>query len=343
MTISTLKRLLVICLLCLGCPLLRGQNYDFFIGENDWKYHRHHIEFGVGTTNFLGDLGGKDGIGTNDLKDLEWTEFHLAGLLGYRYTFAKWLYGRFDFSYSRLAGDDRLTQETFRNNRNLHFRSNVFEINLMPEIQVRFGGKKGHQYQLNRANSKKSPWRIRGTYFSVFGGLGLMHHNPKARLGNTWYELHPLRTEGQGLPGGPAEYRLWRLNVPVGANFMMRLQRQWLFGFEVTYRFTFTDYLDDVSTNYYNPYDLALYQQGSDLADIAAYLSNPALGLTSGGLPDIATAPGQQRGDPRDNDAYFYVMFKVDYMLMQKDSFKRRKTNKKGSFKRIRSAKPMRF
>ncbi|MBL7943349.1 MAG: hypothetical protein JNM00_11310 [Flavobacteriales bacterium] len=331
--------LLFVCLV----PVCRGQMYDFFIEDNDWKYHRHHFEFGVGTTNFLGDLGGKDGIGTNDLKDLEWTEFHLAGLAGYRYTFKKWLFGRLDFSYSRIAGDDKLTQEAFRNNRNLHFRSNVFEINLMPEIHLRLGGKRGHQYQIDRVNKNSGPWRIRGSYFSVFGGIGIMHHNPKAKLGGTWYDLRPLRTEGQGLPGGPEEYKLWRLNVPVGFNFMVRVHRQWLFGFEVTYRFTFTDYLDDVSTNYYNPYDLALYQQGTGMEDIAAYLSNPALGLANGGLPDMATAPGQQRGDPRDNDAYFYVMFKADYMLMKQDNFTKRKTKGFGRGRRARTIRPMRF
>jgi len=320
-----------------------AQLYDFFPEDNDWKYHKHHLEFGVGTANFLGDLGGKDAIGTNDLKDLEWTEFHLAGMVGYRYALRKHLYGRIDFSYSRVAGDDKLTLETFRHNRNLHFRSNIFEVNLMPEFHIKLGNKKGRQYKLDRENSNSSPWRIRGTYFSIFGGIGVMHHNPKAFIGEQWIELRPLHTEGQGLPGGPKEYKLWRLNVPVGANFLVKMHRQWKFGFEITYRFTFTDYLDDVSTVYYNPYDISLYQQESGMSDIAAYLSNPALGLANGGLSDIATAPGQQRGDPRDNDSYFYIMFKADYMFIKKDSFKRAKTRLSKGVRKFKRPRPMRF
>lgn len=317
--------------------------YDFFPEDNDWKYHKHHLEFGVGTTNFLGDLGGKDAIGTNDLKDLEWTEFHLAGMVGYRYTFNKNVYFRTDFSYSRIAGDDKLTLETFRHNRNLHFRSNIFEINLLPEYHIKLGSKKGKQYNLDRQGVKSGPWRIRGSYLSIFGGLGVMHHNPKAFLGDQWIPLKPLRTEGQGLPGGPKEYKLWRLNVPVGANFMVKMHRQWKFGFEVTYRFTFTDYLDDVSSSYFNPYDIALYQDDAEMGYIAAYLSNPALGLANGGLNDNVTSPGAQRGDIRDNDSYFYIMFKADYMFMEKDKFKKKKTRAFKSYRAFKKPRPLRF
>ena len=44
-----------------------GANAQFF-NKNKWEDHRHQIRFGIGASNFLGDLGGKDGIGTNDFR-----------------------------------------------------------------------------------------------------------------------------------------------------------------------------------------------------------------------------------------------------------------------------------
>lgn len=338
--LPTVKKSILISLIL--CSVLSGfgQYYDFF-PEDQWKRWRHHIEFGIGTTNFLGDLGGKDAIGTNDLRDLEWTQFHLAGYLGYRYVIHKYFFGRLNFTYGRLTGDDKLTKESFRQNRNLNFRSNVFELDLMAEFQIRLTNRKGHQHDLKRKNAESGPWRIRASYFSIFGGIGLFHFNPKTNLDGSWVELRPLRTEGQGLPNGPEEYKLWQFNIPLGFNFMLRFDRKWMFGVEVMHRFTFTDYIDDVSTNYYNPYDLALYNdQGT--GDIAAYLSNPSLGIANGGLPDIVTAPGQQRGDPKDNDAYFYVMIKADYLLMNKAKFKQKKTFKSGNSRRFKSPRKFR-
>ena len=139
--------------------------------------------------------------------------------------------------------------------------------------------------------------------------------------------LAPLATEGQGLPDGPNPYNLWQLNVPIGFSYMVRLHRQWSFGFEATYRYTFTDYIDDVSTEYYDPSDIQLYQ-GDKNGEIAAYLSNPSLGPANGGLPSYVTAPGQQRGDKEDNDGYFFAMIKVDYLIINEASFKKKKTRR---------------
>ncbi|MEY3398523.1 MAG: hypothetical protein RL220_1117 [Bacteroidota bacterium] len=326
------NRILAIAILCCASILSRAQYYDFF-PEDNWKRFRHHIEAGIGTTNFLGDLGGKDAIGTNDLRDLEWSQFHLAGYIGYRYVFHKYIYGRLNFAAGKVTGDDKLTKEPFRMNRNLNFKSAIYEVDLMAEFQVRLSDKKGHQHKLNRVDATSGPWRIRASYLSVFGGIGVFNFNPKGNLNGEWVRLHPLRTEGQGLPNGPEEYKLWQINIPVGLNLMFRMDRQWMFGIEAMHRYTFTDYIDDVSTEYYNPYDIALYND-QGMGDIAAYLSNPSLGVANGGLSDVVTAPGQQRGDKKDNDGYFYVTFKVDYLIMNKAKFYQKKTKRLGSDRR---------
>jgi len=328
---NMLRGFIILSLSILLLPGLRAQEFDFFTKDGFEKY-RSHLEFGFGASNFLGDLGGKDGIGTNDFRDLEFTEFNMAGFIGYRHAFFKHLYGRANFAYGRVTGNDKLTKEVFRNNRNLSFRSDIFEFDFMAEFWVQLGGKKGHQYKLKRVGKEESPWRVRGAYFTAFAGLGLFHFNPKAYVQEQWVELRPLRTEGQGLPNGPAEYRLWQLNIPVGVSLMFNMHKHWSMGLELQYRYTFTDYIDDVSTNYYSPDDIALYNEDG-LGDLAAYLSNPALGAQSGGVGNYSTSVGQQRGDPRDDDGYLYALLKMDYWF---NSASNKKFNKKRTTKRFK-------
>lgn len=317
--------------LCIGIFHLHGQAFDFFTQEAYLRYPGH-IEMAIGTSNFLGDLGGKDGVGTNNFADLELSEFNPSCMVGYRHSFHKNIYGRFDFYYGRISGSDELTNEDFRNNRNLHFRSNVFELDFIAEGWINFGSQKGHQYNLKKEGSNISPWRIKASYLTFFGGIGAFHFNPKAELQGQWFRLQPLMTEGQGLKDGAKPYKLWQLNIPVGASFMVRLHKAWSFGIEASYRFTFTDYLDDVSTTYYNAYQIA-NAVGPDYGQLAAYFSNPALGAENGGVGDYATNSGVQRGDPANNDGYFYAMFKVDYLIIRDAKFDRKRTRNRHGVK----------
>ncbi len=304
----------------------QAQSFDFF-EEEAYLRNPNHFEFGMGASNFLGDLGGKDNVGSNDFRDLEVTEFNVAAFVGFRHAFHKNIYGRINFNYGRVSADDKLTKEPYRQNRNLNFRSEIFELDMMGEFWIRLGGKKGHQYKISRKDAEGSPWRVRGSYLTVFGGIGIFHFNPKTKLNDTWVYLAPLATEGQGLPNGPKAYSLWQFNLPVGFSYMVRMHKQWSFGFEATYRYTFTDYIDDVSTNYYDPSDIQLYQ-GEKNGEVAAYLSNPSLGAGNGGLPENVTAPGQQRGDKTDRDGYFYAMVKIDFLILNDAKFHKKKTRR---------------
>ena len=81
---------------------------------------------------------------------------------------------------------------------------------------------------------------------------------------------------------------------------------------ELTHRFTFTDYIDDVSTVYYDPSVLA-----TEVSPQAAYYSNPELG----NLWSRVTAPGQQRGDPTDRDGYMFLMASFYVKLESRKQF----------------------
>jgi hypothetical protein len=50
-----------------------------------WKYYRQEISFGIGASNFLGELGGANQVGTNRLRDLEFSLTRPTVKVGYRY------------------------------------------------------------------------------------------------------------------------------------------------------------------------------------------------------------------------------------------------------------------
>ena len=137
------------------------------------------------------------------------------------------------------------------------------------------------------------------------------------------------------MPDGPDMYKRVSLCIPVGLGLSTRISKQWSLALEATYRFTFTDYIDDVSTVYYNPQELALYVGGPQ-GDVASYLSNPALGYANGGLSNRVTSPGMQRGDPSDNDGYMFVMLKANRLIKKQPKRTMFKTNKP-SYKRGKS------
>lgn len=301
---------LILIFTALSCSV----NAQFF-NKVDWRLNRHQVELGLGVSNFLGDLGGKDAIGTNDLQDLELVETNFAMTIGYKYTLYRKLYLRTNFSYGTVSGDDKLTEEPFRMNRNLNFRSRIFEGTAMLEYEIPISTRKGHIYDIKGAKG----WKNGGSSFYIFAGIGAFRYNPQTNLNGEWIDLRPLRTEGQGLPGGPEEYGKWGINIPLGLALSKRISRRSSLALELTYRYTFTDYIDDVSTSYYNPYALAAYAEDG-YEDIAAYLSNPSLGMEQGGMPNRVTAPGQQRGDVKDDDGYMFAFLKYQYLLQRNNA-----------------------
>lgn len=325
-------RLLLPIFLVILCYASHGQ----FFNKTNWDDHRHQIEWGLGVSNFLGDLGGKDDIGTNDLQDLETSEFNFGGYLGYKYTLYRKFYLRGNLSYARLTGDDKLTAEPFRQNRNLHFRNNAIELAAMLEYEIPINLRKGHIYDIKGARG----WKAGGSSFFLFAGVGVFHHNPKAMVEGEWVALRPLRTEGQGLPGGPDEYSRFSVSLPVGASITKRVSNVMSLGLEVSYRYTFTDYIDDVSTVYFAPDDIALYNE-EGTGDIAAYLSNPALGISQEGLSNYVTSPGQQRGDETDDDGFMLITIRGQYLLS--DSGYRTGYKKVRFKKRVRGGKRITF
>ena len=148
----------------------------------------------------------------------------------------------------------------------------------------------------------------------MFGGIGVFKFNPQAQLNGTWYDLQPLGTEGQGLGAlgydnyAADKYALIQICLPFGIGYRYKLNSHMDLAFEIGWRKTFTDYLDDVSTVYAQPDDI-VKQSGpvaAKLADRSNEWNDP--NISNGYLPD------NQRGDPTDDDWYILTGLHFTYI-----------------------------
>jgi len=284
-------------LFVLGALPVRGQ---YFRNSNYWKTHRGELMIGLGISNFLGELGGRDQIGSPFVWDLEFSQTKPAVSLGWRYYTREKQSVRANLTYGILAGNDNLTKDPARMNRNLNFKSDVIELSICYEIHL-YKEELGHIYDLRGVKGQKSS-RVG---FYLFAGVGGFYFNPKGQFNNSYVALQPLHTEGEGMPGGPPNYSLFQFCIPMGVGLRKALSKQWSAGLELQYTKTFTDYIDDVGGQYYdNAAIRAAY------GPTAAYLADPSLGLYPG-----QTATHQERGYGNHNDAYLFLKFTLHYKI----------------------------
>lgn len=284
-------------ILLLGIPV--------FSFAQRWKKTRYDLIMGLGTTNFLGELGGANKIGTHFAGDLDFNKTRQSLMVGMRYRLSNRFAGRANFSYGRLRGDDKETKEPFRRFRNLNFASNVYELNVNLEVATTTE-QVGKRYRLRGVRGKRG-YEI---YSYFFGGIGALYFNPKAKAGG-WVKLQPLGTEGQGVLATRKKYKRVQVCIPVGFGLKYGLKKNWSVGLEFGIRYTFTDYLDDVSTTYVS--NAVLMQQ--DKGELAVAMADRSGEAVSEEDLSYTTGPGLQRGNPRYNDAYVFSMITVTYKM----------------------------
>lgn len=266
-----------------------------------WKRMRYEVFMGAGATNFLGELGGANQEGTNFLKDFEFSMTRPLLSVGIRYRIIETLSNKTMLSYGWLHGDDKKTTELFRSYRNLNFRSPIVEFATQFEYSI-IKEKQGHRYNLRRVRGLKG--FKTNTYFFI--GVGGFYFNPKGKYKDgKWVALQPLGTEGQGLVPTRKMYSRFSVCIPYGIGFKYGLNRRWSIGLEFGTRKTFTDYIDDVSSTYFDN-QMLKEQRG----DVAAYLADPS----SQEHPNY-TAAYQQRGDGKDKDSYMFMLLNFTVKL----------------------------
>ena len=267
------RKVVIVFICAFFCAEVAAQSTNFTDSRKDWRRSKQELILGYGYNNFLGDLGGLDGAGIDySIADIDWPltlkSPTVMGAYRMRLT-KKWAY-RAMFTYARIQGSDQQTGNLFRNYRNLHFRSNIFELSQCIEFGYSID-RVGKRYNIPGLNGFKN----KSTYLYVYGGIGALYFNPKAQHNEGgWVALQPLGTEGQLVSDTLRQYRRITATIPFGGGVRFLITKRLNIGVEVSYRKVFSDYLDDVSGDYYNN-DVIRSVSG----DVAADLADPSSGL----------------------------------------------------------------
>jgi len=244
-----------------------------------------HIGVSTGLSNYQGDLVDK-------YYDFRQTNGHIGITTSYELFDQIILRG--GLTHARIQGNDKYQKSAVLVARNLSAKSSITELSLVGEF-----------YFNNLYYRHWSPY--------IFGGVALFHFNPfTLDSSGTKQFLQPLGTEGQGIAGYDLQpYSRIQGALPFGGGIKYALTDNVRIGFELGIRKTFTDYLDDLSTNYADANDLI--NARGPLAASLAYRGDE--------LPGGSTtypAKGEQRGGAEYKDLYYFTGFNISFRIGQK-------------------------
>lgn len=253
------------------------------------QFYNWEIGGGFGTSNYFGDIGGIEQTGRKGPSDLmvNTTGLNLS-LFARKYIDYRW-HAFFQASYISIKGADENSPNTDRTHRNLDFENNLVEgigmIEFHPLIINDLGGKKRHLADL---------------HVTLGTGLGVIYSDPISTSGGGRVKLRPLATEGFD-----KQYSALQMVIPMSAGFFVSFKGRYSgyrvhrIGININYRFTFTDYLDDVSTVY-----PALSEFKGDESRINASYK----GWNPKDPANTEYREGAVRGNPNSNDGYLTTM-----------------------------------
>lgn len=296
-----------ISLLVFNISLYQNLDAQYYFYNNKYYESAIVVELGgsFGVMNSLTDLGGKKGIGKNFIKDLSWKTAKPSYSIYAIGMYQNMIGVRLEGTFGSVVGYDSILKNVAsstygRYDRNLSFRSKITDLQLAFEI---------HPLFFKNYSDDDPP------VFSPYAvaGIGYYSFNPEANLRGQWYALQPLRTEGQGFREYRERepYKLNQINVALGLGIKYEVNSMINARLEAVHRVLFTDYLDDVSTTYIDP---ALFYNylPANRAAIAQQLYSRRGELNPSDVPPVS---GAQRGDPKDNDAFFSIQLKVGIVI----------------------------
>ncbi len=313
-------------------------------------FGKEHVYSGIGFSlnalNYYGDLSP---LPSRFSTDISFTKpavgvsfFHRFGP---RYTLiGQFMYGTLKGSDAESAKKSGGESVNFNQIRNLSFRNQIKELSVTAYFDL---------------------FENMGTYISrvkwtpyAFVGIGAILMNPQAKAPTTyldgspdpyagqWVNLQPLGTEGQNAPlkqgdanYGIKQYSLVQVVIPFGLGARFRLNEVLDLWADFGFRYTFTDYLDDVSKHYV---DLGVFDPSPDgltpgtftgknqLAQAMSYRSNELGATATPGYTYVgrdlktyhtynggygAETKDNVRGDSKRNDIYMVTSIKLTYIL----------------------------
>lgn len=275
----------------------------------------YEIGINVGPSNLLGDLGGRQGVGTTFVKDnnIQMTKLMKGAYISVRPS--EFLGLTLAVNFTTLEGADSIIvdkggAEVARKNRNLSVQTPISEATLTAEI---------YPLVLLEDDDKDLYHKFRP--YGIIG-VGVFRFNPKGVYtapdgSKQLVALQPLRTEGQGMPQYPdrKEYSLTQINIPYGVGIRYYFSDRVSAAFEAVNRKTFTDYIDDIGKNYIADSDFDNYfGAGSATAEMAKQMHNKAQQV-SPGVRIPAYNAGDKRGTGTRMDSYYSFSFKLGIRL----------------------------
>lgn len=242
---------------------------------------------GIGAGHYFGDLNTRARL--NRPKP--------AASLFFRKNFGNYIAMRVSGSFAQLGYSDVYnTHNEFMRRRNLSFNTNVWELGLQGDFNF-------YRFMPGEPEFRFTPY--------VTFGVSAFSYDPYAYLNGDKYFLRSLEigTEGQGDTAyrDRKPYSSMALAIPFGVGLKYSINHRINVGFEVVYRFTNTDYLDDVSKTYVDP---AVFRPAPDG-------SNPGLLLSDRSYEtgEPIGIKGRQRGNSQNKDHFATALFYISFNL----------------------------
>ena len=249
------------------------------------------VGYSVGLSYYNGDL-------TNSISQAL-RQSHPAVSAFSKFNINSTLSTRLGVTYAKVSGFDALTGRSEFIRRNLSFDSDIYEIAGMLEVNM-------FKFSAIASENIFTPY--------VALGLGAFRFDPRTDYQGQRIRLQPLGTEGQGTSAAPnnQKYSLTQLNIPFGGGVKLKLADN-ITGFvDFTWRRTFTDYLDDVSSLYADPE--ILLAEGGELTLALSNRTGEFLG------EEGYISNGVKRGNPTINDYYFMGAVGVSFSFYSSGS-----------------------
>ncbi|HMK03110.1 MAG TPA: DUF6089 family protein [Ferruginibacter sp.] len=235
-------------------------------------------EFGitVGAAHYFGDLNTRAAI--NRPKPAIGAFF--------RKQFGNYVGMRISAHYAQLGYSDTYSKSDYQKLRNLSFNSNIWEVAVQGDFNF-------FKFIPNDPDYMFTPY--------VTLGVGVFTYDPYAFLNGKKEFLRPLGTEGQvNAYNGRKQYSTLGIAIPLGVGIKYNISERMNLSFEVTHRFTNTDYLDDVSTTYAGSNQPG-FRDGSGNLTTAGLLQDRSYEID----PDnVLGVQGRQRGWSKQRDQY---------------------------------------